>query len=207
MKKKKLVLKPFVVPTLYTVFAVLVISSLFLSIDIVKDKMNMTYVNKAILDDYVPVIDTEAKISKPFKSDKVEESNSYYDYQANDEEQTKSIIVHENTYMQNTGINYSGSEEFDIVSMLDGEVIDVSKQELLGNTITIKHENDIISMYQCIKDSQVKKGDKVTTGQKIATSGSCDLIKENNNNFHFELYANGVIVNPKEYFDKKLGEI
>lgn len=207
MKKKKLVLKPFVVPMLYSVFALAVIGSLFFSIDIVKDKMNMTYVNKAILDDYVPVIDTEAKISKPFVSDKVEESNSYYDYQGNDEEQTKSIIVHENTYMQNTGINYSSSEEFDIVSMLDGEVIDVSKQELLGNTITIKHENDIISTYQCIKDPLIKKGDKVTTGQKIATSGNCDLIKGIDNNLHFELYVNGIIVNPKEYFDKKLKEI
>ena len=202
MKKKKLVLKPFVVPMLYGVFAVIVVVSLFLSIEVVKDKTDLTYVNKSILDDYVPVVNTEAKVTRPYTSDKVSISNSYYDYNGNDEDQTNSIIVHENMYIQNTGINYKSDEAFDIVSMLDGEVIDVSKKELLGDTITIKHANDVISSYQCVKDVTVKKGDKVTLGQKLATSGSCDLIKDSTNNLHFELYINGSIVNPDLYYDK-----
>ena len=116
MKKKKLVLKPFVVPMLYGVFAVIVVVSLFLSIEVVKDKTDLTYVNKSILDDYVPVVNTEAKVTRPYTSDKVSISNSYYDYNGNDEDQTNSIIVHENMYIQNTGINYKSDEAFDIVS-------------------------------------------------------------------------------------------
>ena len=205
--KKKLVLKPFVVPTLYTIFAVLIIVSLFFSIDIEKDKDNLTYVSKVILDSYVPVVNTEEKIVRPYTSDKVVIDNNYYDYKGKDEDQTKSIILYENTYIQNTGINYKSDESFDVVSILSGEVIEVKEKELLGTTVTIKHSNDIISMYQSLSDVKVKVGDKVETNEVIAKSGKCDLIKVSENNLHFELYVNGNIVNPNEFFDKKLGEI
>lgn len=205
--KKKLVLKPFMIPTLYLVFAVIVLVSLFFSVQLEKDKESITYVSKTILDNYVPVINTEDKIVKPYISDKVSMSNNFYDYKGTDDDQTKSIILYENTYVQNTGINYSSDEEFDVVSILSGEVIEVKEKELLAKTVTIKHNNDIISVYQSLSDVKVSVGDKVTTGQVIGKSGSCDLIKNSNNNLHFELYVNGNIVNPNEFFDKKLGEI
>ena len=205
--RKKLVLKPFVIPTLYTVFAVVVLVSLFFSVEVVKEKEMLTYVNKSILDTYIPVINAEEKIVKPYISDKVTTSNNYYDYKGNDEEQTNSIIMYENTYIQNTGINYSSEEAFDVVSIFSGEVIEVKEKELLGNTVTIKHSNDIISVYQSLSEVKVSVGDKVKVGQVIGKSGKCDLINKFENNLHFELYLNGNIVNPNEFFDKKLGEI
>lgn len=205
--KKRLVLKPFVVPVLYSIFAVLVVVSLYFSIEIEKNKENLTYVSKSILDSYVPVINVEEKISRPYNSDKVSIKDNYYDYNGTDEEQTKSIILYDNTYIQNTGINYSASEMFDVISILSGEVIEVKEKELLAKTITIKHSNDMISVYQCLSESKVKVGDKVNTGDIIGKSGSCELINDSNNTLHFELYNNGNIVNPNEFFDKKLGEI
>ena len=205
--KKKLVLKPFVIPTLYLVFTAIVLVSLFFSVQLERDKEGFTYVSKIILDNYVPVINTEDKIVKPYISDKVSMSNNFYDYKGTDDDQTKSIILYENTYVQNTGINYSSDEEFDVVSILSGEVIEVKEKELLAKTVTIKHSNDIISVYQSLGNVKVKVGDKVTTGQVIGTSGSCSLIKGSDNNLHFELYINGNIVNPNEFFDKKIGEI
>ena len=205
--RKKLVLKPFVIPTLYTVFAVVVLVSLFFSVEVVKEKEMLTYVNKSILDTYIPVINAEEKIVKPYISDKVTTSNNYYDYKGNDDEQTSSIIMYENTYIQNTGINYSSEEAFDVVSIFSGEVIEVKEKELLGKTITIKHSNDIISVYQSLSEVKVSVGDKVKVGQVIGKSGKCDLINKFENNLHFELYLNGNIVNPNEFFDKKLGEI
>lgn len=205
--KKKLVLKPFVIPTLYLVFAVTVITSLFFSIKLEKSNDNLTYVSKIILDSYIPVINTEEKIVKPYTSDKVVIDNNYYDYKGKDEDQTKSIILYENTYIQNTGINYKSDESFDVVSILPGEVIEVKDKELLGTTVTIKHSNDIISMYQSLSDVKVKVGDKVSASEIIAKSGTCNLIKGIDNNLHFELYVKGNIVNPNEFFDKKLGEI
>ena len=202
--KKKLVLKPFVVPTLYTVFSLVVIISLFLSIDIKEEKDNLTYVSNAILDEYVPVVNISNKIIRPYADNTVVKTKDYYEYQSSDENQKSSIILHNNTYIQNTGINYSSDKPFDVLSILNGEVIEVKEKELLGTNITIKHDNNMISVYDSIKDVKVKKGDYVTTGQVIATSGICDLIKEKENNLHFELYVNGVIENPENYYDKEV---
>lgn len=204
--KKKLVLKPFVIPTLYTVFAVAVIVSLFLSIDVIDEEEQLTYVNGAILDEYVPVVNVEETIKQPFTDSSVTISKNYYDYQASEEEQTNSILYHENTYIQNTGINYKSDNEFDVVSILSGEVIEVEEKELLGKSVTIRHDNELISVYQSLKDVTVNKGDKVTAGQVIGKSGSCDLITDSQNNLHFELYVNGTIADPEIYYNKKLSD-
>ena len=205
--KKKLRLKPFVVPMMFGFIALAILAGLFISVDMVEDKQFYTYVNNSILDEYIPVINTEDKILKPYTSDKVVKTTGYYKMDGNEEEQSSSIILHDNTYLQNTGINYSSDEEFDIVSILDGEVIEVKDNELLGKSVTIKHDKDVISVYQSLKDITVKQGDKVLKGQVIAKSGSCNLIKEKENNLHFELYVSGTIADPEEYFDKDINNI
>lgn len=205
--KKKLKFKPFVVPMVYSIVLMTMLIALFLSIDIVEDNESYTYVNNSILDEYIPVINTEDKILKPYTSDKVVKTTGYYKMDGNEEEQSSSIILHDNTYLQNTGINYSSDEAFDIVSILDGEVIEVKNNELLGKSVTIKHDKDVISVYQSLKDVTIKQGDRVLKGQVIAKSGSCNLIKEKENNLHFELYVSGTIADPEEYFDKDINNI
>lgn len=204
--KKKLVLKPFVIPTLYTIFALVVIVSLFLSIEVIDEDEQLTYVNDTILDEYVPVVNVEETIKKPFTDNNVTISKNYYDYQASEEEQTNSILYHENTYIQNTGINYKSDNSFDVVSILSGEVIEVEEKELLGKSVTIRHDNELISVYQSLGEVTVKKGNKVLTGQVIGKSGSCDLITDSKNNLHFELYASGTITDPEIYYNKKLSD-
>lgn len=206
MKRKRLVLKPFVIPTLYTAFVIVVIVSLFLSIEIKEEKENLTYVSNAILDEYVPVVNVEEKLRKPFTDEKVVISNNYYDYQSSEEEQQGSILYHENTYIQNSGINYKSDSTFDVISVLAGEVIEVKEEELLGKTVTIRHDNELISVYQSLGEVTVKKGDKVQTGQVIGKSGNCNLITNSKNNLHFELYVNGTIVDPENYYDKTVNE-
>ena len=204
--KKKLVLKPFVIPTLYTAFTLVVITSLFLSIPTSKIKDNLTYVNNAILDEYIPVVGVEEKIVKPFTEAEVKILNDYYDYQSSDENQQSSILMHDDTYIQNTGINYSSDKQFDVISILSGEVIEVKDKELLGKSVTIKHDKELISVYQSLGEVSVKQGDKVASGQVIGKSGSCDLIPASKNNLHFELYVNGIIEDPENYYDKKISE-
>lgn len=206
--KKKLVLKPFVIPMLYSIFAVVVIVSLFLSIEVIDEKEQLTYVNNSILDEYVPVVNIEEEtIKKPFTDQTVTISNNYYDYQATEEEQQSSILYHENTYLQNTGINYYSENTFDVISILNGEVIEVEDKELLGKSVTIRHDNELISVYQSLGEVSVKKGDNVSIGQVIGKSGTCHLINNSKHNLHFELYVNGTIKDPENYYDKKLSDI
>ena len=102
--KKKLVLKPFVVPMIYGIFALVVVTSLFFTIEIEQEKDDLTYVSSIILNDSIPVIKVEDKVNKPYTNENVRILNDYYDN--TQEDNTTSILVYENNYIQNTGINY-----------------------------------------------------------------------------------------------------
>ena len=108
--------------------------------------------------------------------------------------------------MQNTGIDYTNENSFDVVTILDGTVINIENNEILGSTIEIRHDNDLISQYQCVSDVKVKIDDTVLRGQVIASSGTCNLYNKGNN-LHFELYHNGLIVNPELYYNKDINDI
>ena len=206
--KKRLVLKPFVLPVVYmTIVIALVLSVYLINKPNAKLEEELTYVSGAILDEYVPVISTDTVILRPYTSENITIGKNYYDYKAKEDEQKNSIIYHENTYLQNTGIDYIQNDVFDVVSILDGEVIEVEDKELLGKSVTIRHNNEIISVYQSLSQTSVKKGDKVVAGQVIGKSGNCELNKDLGNHLHFELTVNGVLVDPENYLDKKLNEI
>ncbi len=206
--QKKLRLKPFVIPVVYTILVIgLLVGTYVATKDFSKEEDTFQYVSNTILDNEVPVMNTEVTIMKPFSSQNVTISKNFYDNQDNEENQQNSIIYHENTYMQNSGIDFTSNEAYDVLSILDGEVIEVNQEELLGNIVTIRHSNDIISIYQSISEVSVKKGDHVTRGQIIGKSGSCELNKEIANHLHFELSIKGQIVNPTNYFDKKLSDL
>ena len=167
------------------------------------------YVSKGILDyeNKVEVVNTKDTIKRPYNDTKVSIVKSFYNYKDEAKNQEKSLIFYEGTYMQSSGISYSNGDVFDIVSILPGEVSEVKEDDILGNIITIKHSNNITSIYQSVKDISVKMGDKVTSGQTIAKSSTSNISKELKNHLYFELIIDGICVNPEEYFDKSVNEI
>lgn len=174
-----------------------------------KEKNDETpgYVSKTIFDTHIPVVSTDVTIIRPYTDSEVTIVKDFYDYQAEESAQEKSIIYHENVYMQNSGVCYGGKDNFDVVSILSGEVIDVKEDELLGNVVEISHDNNLISVYQSLSTVNVKKGDIVNQGQNIGTSGTSNISVELNSHLSFELIHNGVNVNPENYYNKKLTEI
>lgn len=205
--KKKLVLKPFVLPTLYIlmVIALMVMSTTLIYKE--EEQDDLTYVSDTVLDNSVPVISTEdVFILKPFNSDKVTITSNYYNYQAESSSQENSIVRYDDTYLQNSGITYSSSEDFDVVSVMDGTVTKVYNNDLLGNIVEITHDKNIVSVYQMLKDVSVKVDQKVSKGEVIAKSGTCKLATTNYN-FHFELMKEGTIVDPNGYIGKNIKEL
>lgn len=203
--KKKLVLKPFVLPVIYSIIIVaLVVGIYFTTKPNLEVEDNYTYVSGTILDEYVPVVNTDTIILRPYTSESVTIGKNYYDYKEQEEQQKNSIIYHEDTYLQNTGIDYVQKDVFDVISILDGEVIEVENKELLGKSVTIRHNNETISVYQSLSQTGVKKGEQVAAGQVIGKSGTCELNKDLGNHLHFELTINGQLVDPENYLDKKL---
>lgn len=157
--------------------------------------------NEQINDSY-PVINEDNKIINPYTDSNVKIGKSYYDYKAESENQEKSIVVHDDTYYQNTGIDFINNDPFDVVSIADGTVISVTEDESIGKKIEIKHDNGLISTYQSLSEVTVKKNDVVSQGQVIGKSGTNELDKELGNHLHLEIYENGQSVNPELYLGK-----
>lgn len=207
--QKRLKLKPFVLPAVYSLFVVILILSVFLSRNaLIGTKGDDTvYVSGSILDSYVPVINLDTVIMRPYSSSEVKIGKDFYNYEDEATNQTNSIIFYENTYMQNSGVDYVADNVFDVQAILGGEVIEVKKEELLGNVVTIRHDNDIISVYQSLGEVSVEKNEQVTQGQIIGKSGTSTLNKDLNNHLHFELIIQGQVKDPENFYDKKLNEI
>ena len=209
MMKKRLKLKPFVLPMIYSVFVLILLVAVFITRSqfVVEKDDDETYVTGSILDSYVPVINLDVTITRPYTNEDVKIGKDFYSYEDDSNNQTNSIVLYENTYMQNSGIDYVSENTFDVVAILDGEVIEIKNEELLGTVVTIRHDNDIISVYQSLGELSVENGEKVTQGQIIGKSGTSVLNKELNNHLHFELVIQGALKDPENYFDKKLNEI
>ncbi len=165
---------------------------------------DVEYVSNEVIEDTVPVVNTAKRIIKPYTSTDVKVLKSYYDENANEEEQINSIILHDNTYIQNTGIDYGSDNIFDVVSILEGTVESIKEDSSLGKTIHIKHSNGLISIYQSLSEIMVKKGEIVSQGQVIARSGTNELDKELGNHLHFEIYENGKSQDPNNYLEKEI---
>lgn len=188
------------------IVAILVLIPVLTVIIFSKESMKKTndLVTTDTISDTVPVINETRKMINPYTDSSVTISKSYYDYKGEATEQEKSITVYENTYIQNTGIDYISTNTFDIVSVLDGTVVTVKEDELLGKIIEVKHDNGLITGYQSLSEITVQKNDKIKQGQVIGKSGTNKLDKEIGNHLHFEIYENGSSVNPINYLNKEV---
>lgn len=211
---KKIKVKKLIKPVVY----VGTLSVLFLSIALLEKTTDdetaliqddYMYVNSSIFTSNIPVVkeEGEATIQKPYVSDKVEISKKFYDKTSTDEEKENALIYYNDTYMQNSGILYKSNEQFEVVSILEGTVIDVKKDETLGNVVEIKHSNNLISTYEGLSEVSVKKDQTINQGQVIGKSGKLELGEPLENAILFELIKDGKFVNPLNYFDKKLSEL
>ena len=172
------------------------------------EEKEFDYVSQTIFEDDVPVVNTTPTIIRPYTNQDVKIVKDFYDYQADEEKQQNSIIYYESTYLQNSGISYGGVEEtFDVVAILDGKVTSIKEDNTLGKIVEVRHSNDMISVYQSLGEVTVKENDEIKQGTIIGKSGSSNISKELNNHLHFELIIKGQIVNPENYYDKKVDEL
>ena len=207
--KKKLVLKPFVLPTLYLIVIMLLmiytVNSLYKD-EPVKDE-NLDMVSEETLDETVPVVKEEdIYVINPYSGENINETVGYDDYKGEKETQEKSIIKFENTYLQNTGITYSSEKDFKVIAIMDGKVTKIYENELLGNIVEITHDKEIVSVYQMVKDVKVKVGDEVKSGDEIATSGTSKL-NPSLSNLHFEILKSGQVQDPKKIVGTNIKEL
>ena len=207
--EKKRKLKRFVMPSIYVALvAILAISTFatFANMKSVNEEEKINYVSNGIWTNDTPVASVEKVIVKPYTAKDVAIGRYFYDYRDEGTQQQNAIIFYENSYIQNSGVDYILDNQCDVVSIYDGTVTKVEDNELAGKTVEVKHDGNIISVYQSLGEVSVKQGDTVKQGSKIGKSGNSKINKDLGNHLHFELYVKGQVVNPEDCYNKKISD-
>ena len=184
------------------IFIIPIVAFIFLSSKGLKESKDYPqYINENVVNDTIPVINSTKKIINPYTDSSVKIIKEYYDYKSEEKKQINSILVHENIYTQNTGIDFGTENEFDVISVLEGTVVNVKENELTGKIIEINNDDGYITIYQSLSEVSVKKGDRVSQGQVLGKSGINEFDKDMGNHLHFEVYKNGQSINPEKYLN------
>ena len=96
------------------------------------------------------------------------------------------------------GIDVVAAPGQPIIAVLDGTVIFSGWVAKTGNTIVVQHRNNITSIYKHNSMLLKKEGDVVKIGDAIAIIGNSGTLTTGTH-LHFELWNNGVAVDPKKY--------
>ena len=216
---QKLKLKKYVMPTVYVVAVITIALSVIV---IGKSLQNMqpldqnSSLKEEINDNSLPVVgpseqspaeNIPTNVIKPFNNEKVTIIKEFYDKDASEAVQTKALIFYEGTYMQNSGILYSGESEFEVIAPMDGKISNIKEDELLGMVIEIEHNAKLRTIYQSLKETKVSVGDTVKQGDIIGVSGQNNIDKTSKNELLFEVYKDGVILNPAKFYEMRLEDL
>lgn len=161
------------------------------------------YVTGTIFNDTMPILSYDDVIVRPYQGYNVKVVKEFYD----EESKERGIIYYKDTYMQNTGVIYNSDSEFNVISILDGEIIDIKNDDIMGYTVEIKHTDNLISSYEGLSTVYVKKGDQINQNTIIGKSGDIKLEETISNSLLFELIKDGHYINPEKYYDKKVNEV
>ena len=97
------------------------------------------------------------------------------------------------------GIDIENEKGTLITAMADGVVISIEPTEKEGSLLVIQHSGNIVSQYKNLDILFKKRGDKVKSGEPIATMGNHKL-ESQRPYLHFEIWYNGTPIDPLYYF-------
>lgn len=209
--------KKIFVPTIYLITILSVVGCILLTIMSINkyltESEKFDYSINGLIDNEVKPVQGEdntknnVKIIKPFRNEKVTIGRGFYDFEGEQTNQEKSIIFYENTYMQNSGVDYVSDEVFDVISVLAGKVISVDTDEVLGNIVKIEHDKNIITTYQGIDKVALKVGDVVSQGTIVGVSGKSLVNSNYTTSLHFEVNYKGELIDPEKFYSLNVNEL
>ena len=108
--------------------------------------------------------------------------------------------------MKNTGVFYQADIVFDCVAVLEGTVLNIKEDDILGNVVEIEHNPNLRTIYYSLDQVSVEVGEVLSQGDLIGTSGG-NNITSNANNLLFEVYYNGTLINPEEFYQMEVSSL
>ena len=108
-------------------------------------------------------------------------------------------------YRVHSGIDIVTKEGAPVYAAAKGTVSQIWDDPLMGNCISIKHTDDLYTVYKNLSPEHaegIEEGAKVSTGQMISSVGGSAMVEiAEETHLHFEVLFKGVSVDPLEYFD------
>ena len=158
-------------------------------------------------EDTTPVVKTETNIIvKPYISDSVKVGRYFYDFESDEKKQENSLILYEDTYMQNNGVDYVDNKNFDVVAILDGEIISIEDSEVYGKVVTIKHNDNLKSVYSNVDGILVTVGYKSHQGEIFAMSAKPKLQSDYESMLHFEVFYKESAIDPENMYTMSVSD-
>lgn len=161
-------------------------------------------------DDAEAVMDSQEVIKMPVADqEQAEIVTKFYDYDAEQAEKESALILHNNRYYQSTGLDivYPDGEAFDVLAALSGSVTEVKEDPLLGNVVTLSHDNGVTTYYASLGEVGVQAGDEVKQGDVIGTAGQSKFGQDLGTRLHFELRKDEQAFNPEEFFNQPVSKL
>lgn len=131
-------------------------------------------VNKKFLPSYSPVSDIQYASNFGYRIDPFTGSHAFHE-----------------------GIDFHGDTGTAVLAAASGKVVAAEWHAQYGKMIEIDHGNGLVSLYAHTSRLDVKEGDLVVRGQKIAEIGSTG--RSTGPHLHFEVRLNGVPQNPARF--------
>jgi murein DD-endopeptidase MepM/ murein hydrolase activator NlpD len=111
----------------------------------------------------------------------------------------KGLITSEfNAAEDHFGIDLVSQPDRPILATLAGTVVFADWTVETGYVIQIQHENNLVSVYKHNRSLFKRMGDRVRAGESVAIIGNTGELSSGPH-LHFEIWHNGVAVNPKNY--------
>lgn len=159
--------------------------------------LRQTDQNPVLPDDNIQV-NTPVSSSEPIvfvaPLDSVNIIKDYTDKQLQEDKTTGIWQTHQ-------AIDFSASENASVKAVYAGEIENVENSMMDGTVITLKITDTLKVVYKSLgAQALVEVGDKVQTGQEIATAGTNVTEKAEGIHVHLEVYENNKLVDPNNYF-------
>lgn len=138
-------------------------------------------------------------------------TREFFDLESDASVLANAVMNNGTRFVESRGISFSTKNNaiFDVYNVFPGEVIGVSgnDESLEGYTVTIKHENDVTSIYSSLSSVNVSIGDTLDSNVKIGVSGTNVNDLEAKIHVHLQMIQNGRYLNPKDAIGKETSEL
>lgn len=107
-----------------------------------------------------------------------------------------------NDYRSHNGTDFDAKDGDKVKAINDGIVMSVTKDNMWGTCVEIDHGNKMVAKYCGIKETTLKKGDRIKIGENIGQIGFIPIEATDGTHLHLEIKIDGKLVDPIKAMNK-----